>query len=407
MTPLWRNREYLLLFGGQFVSTLGSSISAIVYPLLVLELTNSPGAAGIAAALRALPYVFFSLPAGALIDRWDRRRVMLLCDLGRALGLITIPIAIWFNVLSVWQLYIVAFIEGSLFVFFNIAEVAAIPRVVPKKQLTDATAVNQAGYGIAAIVGPPTGTILFETFGRAAPFILDTVTFLISVVSLALLRTPLQTERAATKTHLRADIVEGIQWLRGQPLILFMALLTGGYHFVFSGETLIIIVLAKAMGGGDGEIGFIFSIAGIGGILGSIVGGALAKRLTFGQAIVGVTWLSALFYPFYAVAPSIAALAAILTLINFISPLYDIKQYSHRLSVIPDRLQGRVNSTWRLIAFGFDPLGAAVSGALLEWVGPLPTIAFFALWQLGLALVSTANTHVRNAPAISATVAAD
>src|SRR6476619_5153931 len=138
MKSLWRNRDYLLLFGGQFVSTLGSSISAIVYPLLVLELTNSPGAAGIAAALRALPYVIFSLPAGALIDRWDRRRVMLLCDLGRALGLITIPIAIWFNALSVWQLYIVAFIEGSLFVFFNIAEVAAIPRVVPKEQLTDA-----------------------------------------------------------------------------------------------------------------------------------------------------------------------------------------------------------------------------------------------------------------------------
>src|SRR5438270_3170247 len=124
---LWRNRDYMLLWGGQVVSTAGSAASAIVYPLLILALTDSPAAAGLAGALRALPYLVFSLPAGALIDRWDRKRVMILCDTGRALALASIPLALAFGILTVAQLFIVSFIEGTLFVFFNIAEVACLP----------------------------------------------------------------------------------------------------------------------------------------------------------------------------------------------------------------------------------------------------------------------------------------
>src|SRR5207245_5620026 len=128
--PLWRNRDYMLLWSGQVVSTAGSTASGIVFPLLILAITNSPTAAGIAGALSNIPYLLFSLPAGAFIDRWDRKRVMILCDLGRALTVLTIPVALWLDVLTIWQIYAAAFIEGSLFVFFNIAEVAALPRVV-------------------------------------------------------------------------------------------------------------------------------------------------------------------------------------------------------------------------------------------------------------------------------------
>ena len=121
----------MLLWGGQVVSTLGSAASSIIYPLLILELTNSPSAAGVATAMYSIPYLIFCLPVGALIDRWDRKRVMILCDIGRALTVFTVPIALWLDVLTVWQLYAAAFVEGSLFVFFNLAEVAALPRLVP------------------------------------------------------------------------------------------------------------------------------------------------------------------------------------------------------------------------------------------------------------------------------------
>src|SRR5437764_630206 len=116
--PLWKTRDYMLLWSGQVVSTLGSTATSIVFPLLILALTNSPAAAGVASALRAAPYLIFSLPVGALIDRWNRKRVMINCDVGRAIAVLTVPVALWLDALTIWQIYVVAFIEGSLFVFF-------------------------------------------------------------------------------------------------------------------------------------------------------------------------------------------------------------------------------------------------------------------------------------------------
>src|SRR5205809_1489754 len=181
--PLAKNRDFMLLWAGQMVSNMGSMASQVIYPLLILALTQSPAAAGIAGALRMIPYLVLSLPVGALIDRWDRKRVMILCDVGNALAVATIPVAMAFDALILWQLYAVCFFEGALFVFFNIAEVAALPRVVPRPQLPQATAQNEAGFGIANIIGPSIGTFLYQTFGRAVPFVADAISYLVSLVS--------------------------------------------------------------------------------------------------------------------------------------------------------------------------------------------------------------------------------
>src|SRR2546421_11402675 len=110
-SPLWHNRDYLLLWSGQLLSTIGTQISQLAFPLLVLALTFSPAQASLVAALRSLPFAVLCLPAGALVDRWDRRTVMLLCDTGRALVLGSIPVALWVGHLSVLQLSLVALIE--------------------------------------------------------------------------------------------------------------------------------------------------------------------------------------------------------------------------------------------------------------------------------------------------------
>src|SRR5450432_2324152 len=114
---LWRNRDYMLLWTGQLVSSVGSQVSQLAFPLLILALTHSPAQAGLAGALRALPYLIFSLPAGALIDRWDRKRVMILSDIVRGLALGSIPLAFALGNLTILQLYIVSTIEGTFFVF--------------------------------------------------------------------------------------------------------------------------------------------------------------------------------------------------------------------------------------------------------------------------------------------------
>ena len=398
LPALFGNRDYMLLWSGQVVSTLGSSASYVVYPLLILAITDSPAAAGIAAALGNLPYLIFSLPAGALIDRWDRKRVMINCDVGRALTVASIAIALWLDVLTVWQLYIAAFVEGSFFVFFNIAEVAALPRVVPKEQLPQASAQNEAAFAAAHIVGPSFGTLLYQGLGRAAPFVADAISYVASIVSLMLIRTPFRAAPTAqAKTNLRGEIGEGLRWLWGQPLIRYMAFLTGSLNLVNAGTGLIVILLAQDLGARPVDIGLIFSIGGIGGILGSLVGGRVQRRFTFGQAIIALMWIEALLFPLYAIVPQYLLLGVVFALVYFIGPIYNVVQFSYRLALIPDALQGRVNSTFRLLAFGMMPIGAALSGFLIERVGVIPAVVVFSLWYVLLAIMTTLNRHVREA----------
>ncbi len=405
LPPLWRNRDFMLLWGGQVVSTLGTSASAIVYPLLILALTDSPAAAGVAAALGSAPYIVFSLPVGALIDRWDRKRVMVLCDVGRALTLASIPVAMLLNVLTIWQIYLATLIEGSLFVFFNIAEVAALPRVVDRAQLPQASAQNEASFGIAGVIGPSLGTTLYQVVGRGAPFLADSISYIVSVVSLLFIRTPFQTERVAARRNLRGEIAEGLAWLWRHPLIRYIAFLTGGLNLISAGSALIVILLAKNLGASDAEIGLIFSLGSIGAIVGSVLGGFIQKRFRFGQVIVGVVWFQALLFPLFAVVPQFYLLGVLAALSYMTSPIYNVVQFSYRLALIPDALQGRVNSTFRLLAFGFQPLGAALSGILLERIGAVPTVAVFSIWFLFLAVLTQVNGHVRNARPIEQAVA--
>ncbi|HEV7126825.1 MAG TPA: MFS transporter [Ktedonobacterales bacterium] len=393
---LWRNRDYMLLWSGQTVSSIGSGVSTIAFPFLVLGLTHSPVLAGIAGALRALPYLAFSLPAGALIDRWNRNWVMILCDIGRALALGSIVVAGLLGRVTIGQIFLVTFIEGSLFVFFNLAEVACLPRVVPQEQLGVATGQNQATDGLSSLISQPLGGLLYG-IGSTLPFLTDAVSYIASVVSLLFIRTRFQGERAAPKGPLVGEIREGLVWLWHQPLIRYIALLTGGWNFVGAGSTLIIIVLAQHQGATPLVTGLIFSIFSIGAIVGSVIGAAIQRRFSFAQVIIGTTWIGALTWPLFAIAPN-AVVIGVIGAVNLLTgPIYNVVQLSYRLALIPDALQGRVNSVFRLLAFGFQPLGLAVAGILLQAIGPVPTILLYGVVLIVLAVATTFNVHVRHA----------
>src|SRR5215467_2468533 len=176
-TSLWRNRNYLLLWGGQALSDMGGAVSELAFPLLVLAVTHSPAQAGFVAALRALPATLFSLLAGVWVDRWDRKLVMLVCDIGRALSLASIPIAFALGHLTIWQLYITAFLEGSLMIVFALAKTAAMSQVVRPVQLTTAVAQEEFVEGTTALAGPPLSGVLY-TLGAMFPFITDAISYL-------------------------------------------------------------------------------------------------------------------------------------------------------------------------------------------------------------------------------------
>jgi predicted MFS family arabinose efflux permease len=393
---LWRNRDFMLLWSGQTVSTVGSQVSQIAFPLLILALTRSPALAGFAGALRSIPYLVFSLPVGALIDRWDRKRVMILCDAGRTVALGSIPVALVLGRLSIAQIYIVALIEGTLFVFFNIAEVACLPRIVPSEQLPEATAQNQTIWAAASLIGPSLAGALYQA-RRMLPFVADAVSYAASVVSLLFIRVEFQDGRPATQQRLRSQIAEGLRWLWEHPLIRYIAFLTGGVNFVWAGFPLLVIVLAQRQGASPLEIGLLFAVQGIGSIIGSVAAVPLRKRIRFGPAIIGSVWAWTLIWPLLAIAPNPALLAVVTGLLSVSGPLYDVVQFSYRLSLIPDALQGRVNSVFRLLAFGFQPLGFALAGLLIERAGPATTVLVFFAAMLFLATVTALNPRVRYA----------
>jgi MFS family permease len=395
---LWRNRDFLLLWSGQAVSSIGTQVSQLAFPLLILALTGSPAQAGFIGGLRILPYVLLSLPVGALIDRWNRKRVMILCDAGRALSLASIPVAVAIRHLSVAQLYVVALAEGTLYVFFNLAEVASLPRVVPQEQLPAATAQNEAMIGTSFLLGPALGGALYS-LGRLFPFLADAVSYVASVVSLGFIRAEFQAERTLTRRKLWVEVSEGLAWLWRNPLIRYMAFLTGGWNFV--GQELLIIVLARQQGASSLTIGIIVGIGGIGGILGALVGPLIQRRVRFGPAIIAMLWLSTLLMPLYAVAPNPLWLGAISAVSVTAGAVYNVVQFSYRLALIPDALQGRVNSVFRLLAFGFQPLGLALTGALLQTIHAGPTVLLLSAWMLTLAVATAVNPHVRHARPLS------
>ncbi len=401
--PLWQNRDYLLLWAGQAVSILGTQLSQLAFPLLVLALTGSAAQAGFVAAARSIPYLLFALPAGALVDRWPRKVTMILCSAGGAVALGSIALAYALDVLTIGQIVVVSFIEGTLALFFGLAESSALPQVVSREQLPAAVAQQQAQYSVGGLLGPPLGGALFG-IAQLLPFLIDSVSYAISAIALRLIRRPLPGAAGVAGRSLRAEIGEGVSWLWRQPLVRYMAFLTGAFNFT-GGIDLIIIVIAQAQGASAATIGLLFALGGAGGLVGAMLAPRIQRRFSFGQVIIGLTWFTVGIFLLFAGARSLVAVAAILIVFFLVMPAYDTVQYSYRLALIPDALQGRVNSAFRLVALGIRPLGLALTGILLERIGATSTLLFFGVWLLVVALLTTLNRHVRTAPPIAQALA--
>ncbi len=374
---LWRNTNFMLLWSGQAVSTLGSSVSRLALPLLVLALTQSPAQAGLIAALQSVPYLVFSLPAGALIDRWDRKRVMIRCDVARCLAYGSVPLAYATAHLSLAQLYVVALVRGTAYVFFNIAEVAALPRVVPAEHLSQATALNESATSASSLIGPGVAGLIISLgrttlSGAAVAYLVDSLSYLISTLSLGFIRTPFQAERTpGAAQSLRTEIAEGLRFLWARRPLRALALLTMGLNLFFGPLPLAVIVLARTNLHADARtLGLIFSAASAGGLLGSLGASWVKARLRVGQAIIGAVAGIAVATPLVAVAPSVPVVLAGFALIGAMLPIYNVVSISYRLRLVPDPLQGRVNSVFRLLALGSVPLGTAIGGLLLGPIGP-------------------------------------
>ncbi|HEY3994125.1 MAG TPA: MFS transporter, partial [Ktedonobacteraceae bacterium] len=352
---LWRNRDYMLLWCGQLLSSIGSQVSQMAFPLLVLAITGSPAQAGIVGALRGLPFALLCLPAGALVDRWDRKKVMLFCDSGRAIVLASIPVAFWLGRLSFLQLCLVALVEGTLMTFFSIAEMACLPHVVPREQLPAATAQNQAIDSASWTLGPFLGGLLYG-LGHLMPFLMDALSYVCSVLGLLFIHARFQEERSEEPRKLWHEIREGLVWLWRDSLLRFLALLAFCLIMPSIGFSLILITLAQSQHASPLVIGILFGGGGAGSILGALLTAPLQRRFSFGQLTIGAAWIWAISWLGLAIAPNVLVLGIANAISFIIVPIYLSVQFSYRLIVIPDHLQGRVQGVYRLLSFGSQPI---------------------------------------------------
>ncbi|GAC1505262.1 MAG: MFS transporter [Candidatus Dormibacteraceae bacterium] len=393
------NRDFQLLWSGQAVSVLGSRVSGIAYPLLVLAITHSPATAGLAGFLGTLPYILFQLPAGAVVDRVNRRRLMIGCDVGRLLALASIPLADLLGTLTVVQIIVVAFVEGSLFVFFRLGETSAVRMVVNPEQYSAALAQNEARIRAANLLGTPIGGFLFDV-GRTLPFLVDAASYVISVVTLVLIREPFEEVRTAARRHVLAEIREGITWLWGQHYILITNLAAAVSNALFQVVVLVVIVAQQHRGASGFLIGLSLAGFGLGGVAGSLAGGSLARRLRPNTIVLIAIWLWAALTPLVGLIENTIVLVVVLTALAFVGAVWNIAGNTIYYRLIPDRLIGRVSSVASLMAFGALPLGSLAAGALIQSFGPATAGLLAGAGMLVLAAAITAAPSVRRGPAI-------
>jgi MFS family permease len=398
LVPLRKNRDFVLLQVGQTLSTIGSESTGIAYPLLVLAVTHSPVEAGVVGFARVLPWALFGFIAGAAVDRLPRKRMMITSDIVRVAAVTSIVVAISLGRLTFAQIAIVAFIEGTMYVFFNIAEIGALRSVVPGRQLPAAAAAEQARYSTMVIVAPPLGGSLFGVW-RALPFLADAVSYAFSLASLLAIRTPFQEEREREQASLRAQLAEGFRWLWGHRFLRTCALLFTWANLVYEAIFLVMIVVGRRQGLSGAQIGALIAVFGVFSLAGSAASPRLQRRLSMRTFVVASLWLQLLIAVFV-LRPSIYVLLAASLPAAFLGPSVNAVIIGYRVAVVPDRLTGRVNSVARTIALCGMPLGPLSAGLLLGSFSARTTIAIFASFLFVLCVFATLSSSIRNAPSL-------
>lgn len=394
--PLWKNIDYLLLWSGQAISSLGTGITLFAFPLLILTITHSFAAAGFAGALGQLPYLLFSLPAGALVDRWNRKHVMLVSALGLALCVASIPFAILIRHLTLLQLYLVSFAIGVLYVFYELAGLAALTHVVRRDQLAAAVSQNEAVYSIVSLLAPPLGGTLLS-IGLQFPFIADACSYLVLLGSLFGIRASFQEERKQAHKHVLAEIREGIARLWSHHLVRLFALLTAYLYVLMSGGVLIVYAISRQQHISSVIIGLLLGIGGIGNIAGTLLCPLVQQRVSFGRALCGSLVLFVVLWPLYALSDSALLLGVVIVGLALLDSVSSILLASYRLAAVPDEMQGRISSIYRLVIYGALALGQVLIGQCLDRFGVLLTVGLLWLGLLLFTVVLLVDHQVRQA----------
>jgi MFS family permease len=414
-SSLWRHRDFMLLWSGQTVSEMGSAVTQLALPLTAVVLLNaSTFEVGLLTAAETLAFALIALPAGAIVDRRTKRGIMLACDVARALIIGSIPVAWALGVLTLGQLYVVALTTGVATVFFDVSYQSYLPVLLRAEHLMDGNGKLGATQSFAQLAGPSLGGGLVGAVGTAGAMIADAISYVVSVASLLGIRAREQlggAQRAAdaagatpARRSLRAEIAEGLKFVVGHPILRKVVACTGTSNlFSTMAMAVEIIFLVRVLHVRPAFTGVLFAIAAVGGVLGGIFAGRLARWIGsariiwFSILVIGLPgFLPALAQPGWSVALFPIGFAAFW----FTAVVYNVAQVSYRQSVTPPQLMGRMNAAVRWIVWGTMPLGGVIGGALGTAIGIRPTlwIGFIGSWAAGFWVYFSPLRHMRDVP---------
>jgi hypothetical protein len=386
---LRENRDFLLFQAGQLLSTAGSSLSTIAYPLLVLALTHSPAQAGFVSFARLLPAPLLALPAGVVSDRLDRRRIMLTSDAVRALAMATLALVVW-RTTAFWPIPLLAFVEGAGDTFFG-ASLGGVQRsVVPPASLPTAVSVQQGRVAVVGIVGPPAGGALFAV-ARALPFGVDALSYAFSFAAIAAMRTPFQQPREPRPLRIPAVLAEGFRFLWTQRFLRTTSIFYAIGNFTEPALLFIVVVIGRRHGLTGGQIGVLLAFFSACLLAGASLASTVRRRLTL-RAVVLLEAYTGLAVAAFLVHPSVYVLIGAVLPQAIVFPITDSYVIALRLAVTPDRLLGRAEAARMTIARTAPPLGSLLAGVLLSATSArLAVAAFLALNVFGAAYASAAT----------------
>lgn len=378
MSSLAQNRSYKLLFSATAISNLGDGVSALAFPWLATLITRDPLLIAFVAFATRLPWFLLSIPAGAIVDRYDRRVLMVNSDAVR----MCLTAAVIVLILSVPAfpppsgegVYIIllsalAFLLGTAEVLRDNAAQTVLPQVVAKEQLETANgqlwSVEQV---MGSFVGPPLAGVLIA-LAVPAPFLLDGLTF--GVAAWLVWRMALPTREVPARRAMRVELAEGWQWMRSHPMVLRLAITLGVMNAVsMMALAMLVLVAQERLGLGPLGHGILLTAGAAGGVVGGLYGPRVIKRIGNTATLRWALVLFPLSMAVIALSANPYVVGAALFLETFAALLWNIVTVSWRQRIIPDDLLGRVNSLYRFFGWGLTPVGALLGGWLVSMATP-------------------------------------
>jgi MFS family permease len=363
------NRDFNIFWAGQTLSGLGDSFAFIALPLLVLQATGSLVHMGLVTGTFGVGSLVAGVISGSIVDRVDRRRLMILCDVVRAIAYSAIPLTWYLFGPRVAVIYVVTAIGAIFGNAFQVASITAVANLVDKEELTEANGRMQGSYGLMFLLGPTVAGTISHRFGPAWAIGIDALSFIASAISLRFVR--LRRASAEQKQERWVDnLLAGVRFLWAEPTLRWVTILLAAFGFIAAAFLdLYIFHLKRNLHQTDEAVGWVSGVAALGTIIGALLASPLRKRFGF-----GVTWLAAgvvqgAFVAAMGFAGTPLAIALLSCVFGVTMMVRNVSTMSLRQEITPDHLLGRVTSAFWTLITAPAPIGAAVATAIAERVG--------------------------------------